>query len=76
MATEAHLEKLNQEHQALLYLGGFLTAADGRGWVRQSSILLDACIDAGMSFDEPDHREWASRRLGEWLCSGPLELAA
>lgn len=67
MQTLQKLEALNEAHQALLYAGDFETAADPRGWIRKSNILLDACIDAGMSHDEPDHHDWAAIRVAEWL---------
>lgn len=44
-------------------MGEFMTCADPRGWIRQSNVLLDACLDAGMSFDEPDHVLWARERV-------------
>ncbi len=76
MVSEHQLEVLNQEHQSLLYFGDCMTCTDPRGYVRQSNRLFDACLDAGMSFDEPDHHDWAAIRIGEWLCSGPLAEAA
>lgn len=71
MADEAQLEILNDAHQALLRFGDFMTCADPRGYVRQSNMLLDACLDAGMSHDEPDHIAWAGERVTAWLLSGP-----
>ena len=76
MATEAQLEVLNDAHQALLRAGDFMTCADPVLWIRKTNILFDACLDAGMSFDEPNHEEWAAIRVAQWLCSGPLEMAA
>lgn len=69
MANEHALEILNDAHQALLRHGDFETCADPRGYIRASSRLLDACIDAGMSHDEPCHHAWASERVAQWLLS-------
>jgi hypothetical protein len=54
-------EKLDGLHSSLLRMGDFMTCADPRGYIRLSNRLFDACLDAGMSYDEPDHIEWASR---------------
>lgn len=66
---DAKLEIVMTEQDALLRFGDFMTCADPRGYIRQSNILFDACLDAGMSFDEPDHVAWALERTTEWLCT-------
>lgn len=55
-ALDGALDRLNR-------MGEFETCADPRGYVRQSNVLFDACLDAGMSFDEPDHVSWAHERV-------------
>lgn len=35
--------------------------------VRGESRLFDYCLAAGMSFDEPDHIEWASSAINTWM---------
>lgn len=52
-------ETIDGLYGSLLRMGDFETCSDPRGYVRLSSRLLDACLDAGMSHDEPDHHEWA-----------------
>lgn len=69
MVTEASLEILITEYDALLRFGDFEACADPRGYVRQSSRLLDACFDAGMSHGEPDHHAWACERVTRFLCT-------
>lgn len=76
MANEATLEALNEAHQSVLRLGDFMTCADPRGFIRQNNILLDACLDAGMSYDESDYHAWAAERVALWLTSGPMAEAA
>lgn len=71
-ATEAALEVLNSEYSSLIALGDFMDCADPRGYVLQSNVLLDACLDAGMSYDEPDHVAWAGERVTAWLLDAPL----
>lgn len=58
------LEIPNDAHQTLLRLD---VASDPRGYVRQSNVLFDACLDAGMSQDEPDHEAWGAERVARWL---------
>jgi hypothetical protein len=67
MATDANLEVLMSEYDALNRLGDFMESADPRGWIRQSNRLLDACIDAGMGRDEPNHEAWAAQRVTRFL---------
>ena len=67
MATEHQLEVLNDAHQALLRVGPFETCADPRAYVRATNVLVDACIQAGMAHDYPDHEAWASQRVTRWL---------
>lgn len=75
MASEHSLEVLNDAHQALVRLGPFETA-DARAYVRATNVLVDACIKAGMSHDEPDHEAWAAERVTRWLTSAGEELNA
>lgn len=65
MATEHQLEVLNTAHQALLRVGPFEAAP--REYVRATNVLVDACLDAGMSHDEPDHEGWTALRVTRWL---------
>ena len=58
-------EVVDGAHDALIRSGDFMTCADPRAWIRKSNILFDACIDAGMSHDEPDHEAWAA----EFICN-------
>lgn len=44
-------------------------ATDPRAEIRAENILLDACIDAGMSHDEPNHIEWAAMQITQDLVS-------
>ena len=63
MAKAFNLQKFEQVDgalSALRYAGDFMTCGDPRAWIRKSNILFDACIDAGMSRDEPNHEEWAA----------------
>jgi len=46
--------------------------SDRRAEVQAESRLYDACIGAGMSHDEPNHMEWAGRRIAAWLFSAPF----
>ena len=72
MTTAFNLSKfeaVDGAHSALLYAGDFMTSADPRGWIRKSNILLDACIDAGMPFDHPNHEEWAAELITRALLS-------
>lgn len=66
-ATEHQLEVLNTAHQALIRAKCFGAVADPRSEIRASNVLLDACFDAGMSHDEPDHEAWAAERVARWL---------
>jgi hypothetical protein len=61
---EARIEVLNDAHQALLR-NSF--DADPRAYIRATNVLLDACVDAGMSHEEPDHEGWAAERVTRWL---------
>lgn len=67
MAAEHQLEVLNTAHQALLRAKCFAAVLDPRAEIRASNVLLDACFDAGMSHDEPDHEAWAAERVACWL---------
>lgn len=66
-ATEADLERLNDAHQSLLRVGPFDTCPDVRAYIRATNVLVDACIQAGMSHDYPDHEAWAAERVTRWL---------
>jgi hypothetical protein len=52
-------EQIDRLHSSLIRMGDFLTCADPRAYIAISNRLLDACIDAGMSYDEPSHAAWA-----------------
>lgn len=69
--TEAALERLNDAHQAYLRADGAVFATPNfstiQAQIRASNVLLDACIGAGMSHDEPDHCAWAAERVTRWL---------
>lgn len=67
MPTEHQLEVLNDAHQALLRMGSFEICAEPRSYIRATNVLVDACIRAGMSHDEPDHEGWAALRVTRWL---------
>ncbi len=54
-----HFEAIDGLLSALRYMGDFETCADPRGYVRITNRLFDACLGAGMSFDEADHEAWA-----------------
>ena len=69
MASDATLEVLMTEYDALNRMGDFMTCADARGYIRQSNVLLDACTDAGMAYDEPDHEAWAAEAVTSFLLS-------
>lgn len=64
MATQQTLEVLNDAHQALLRSD---FDADPRRYVRATNRLFDACLEAGMSQDEPNHELWAAERVTRWL---------
>lgn len=66
-ATEARLEVLNDAYSAWVRTWVKL-ATDPRAAIRATNRLLDACIDAGMAHDEPDHEAWAAERVTRWLC--------
>lgn len=59
----ARFEVVDGAYDALIRMGDFMTCDDPRAWVRQSTILLDACIDAGMPMDESDHTLWAAEYI-------------
>lgn len=66
MPNEAALERLNDAHQSWVRSWVRL-AIEPQAAVRAESRLFDACIEAGMSHDEPDHCAWASERVARWL---------
>lgn len=62
-------EKIDGLLSSLRYMGDFETCADPRGYVRTTNRLFDACLDAGMSFDECDHEAWATEAVLKTLVS-------
>lgn len=65
----SQFEAINELHQSLLRMGDFETCADPRGYIRTSNRMFDACLDAGMSFDEADHEAWATEFVTRCLTS-------
>lgn len=65
----AQFEKIDGLRSQLLVMGDFLKCDDPRHYVRVSQRLLDACLDAGMSHDEPDHEAWADAAVARALVS-------
>lgn len=66
----AQFEAVNEAHTALIRMGEFIECADQRRYIRQSNVLLDACIDAGMHYDEADHLVWAAKFIHDCLLDG------
>jgi hypothetical protein len=64
-----HFEKIDGLLSRLQYAGEFETCADPRGYIRTSNELLDACVDAGMSYDHDDHVAWATEAVIRSLVS-------
>jgi hypothetical protein len=62
-------EKLDGLYGSLVRMGDFMDCADPRGFLSLSNRLLDACLDAGMSYDEPDHVLWAGNAITRALVS-------
>jgi hypothetical protein len=54
---------------AILRAGDFENTADPRDWIRKSNRLLDVCLNAGMSYDEPDHHAWAAEYVTKAMLS-------
>lgn len=50
--------------------GGDLSSEAIRGEIRAINVLLDACIDCGMSVDHADMSGWAAERVTSFLLSG------
>lgn len=46
-----------------------LLAEGTRSEAREQSRLFDACLDAGMAYDEPDCMAWATQRVTADLVS-------
>lgn len=69
--TERQLELLNDAHQAALRASaaavGNASLETFRAMTRATNVLLDRCIDCGMSHDEPDHEGWAAELVTRWL---------
>lgn len=61
--TLSQFEKIDGLYSSLARMGPFETCADPRGYVRLSNELFDACLDAGMPYDEADHELWAGRAV-------------
>lgn len=59
----SQFEAIDGLYGQLLRMGDFMDCADPRGFISLSSRLLDACLDAGMSHDEPCHVVWAGRAI-------------
>ena len=57
------METLHTQYAAALRAIGTPSEA------REQSRLFDACLDAGMAFDEPDHVAWAGRAVTADLVS-------
>jgi hypothetical protein len=74
--TLHQFETIDGAYSALTSIGDFMTCADPRGYIRQSNILLDACLDAGMPHDEPDHEVWASGLICRALSSSSIVMEA
>lgn len=51
------VEIMQTAFNALVWARG---AQDPMAEVRAESVLFDACLSAGMDFDEPNHIEWAA----------------
>ena len=51
------IEKMQSAFNAVVWAH---TSDDPHAIPRAESRLFDLCIDAGMSFDEPNHIEWAA----------------
>lgn len=65
----SHFEQIDGLLSSLNYKGDFETCADPRAWIGNSNRLLDACIDAGMSYDHDDHVAWATEAVIRSLVS-------
>jgi hypothetical protein len=62
--TNAQYEMIQQGLNGVVYAQ---VSGDVVAEVRAESRLFDYCLNAGMSFDEPNHIDWAALRLGDWL---------
>lgn len=70
--TLAQFEKIDAALSDVLRQGDFATCADPRAHIRSTNVLLDACIDAGMSYDHPRLEDWASVQVSFYL-AGPIK---
>lgn len=75
MFNLSKFEAVDGALDALLRAGDFLTCADPRGYICKSNVLLDACVNAGMSYDHDDHVAWATEFVTKELLS-PCEAPA
>lgn len=64
-----HFEAIDGLQDRILRMGDFMQCADPRGWISLSNRLFDACLDAGMSHDEPNHHDWAAEYVCKALAS-------
>lgn len=62
-------EKLDSLYGQLARMGDFADCADPRGYVAATNRLLDACLAAGMTHDEPCHETWAGNAITRALVS-------
>lgn len=65
--NEAAMETLSTAFNALGCMGDFEACADPRAYIRTENRLVDACINAGMAYDEDDHHAWAAKAVTNWL---------
>lgn len=68
-AALTHFEAVDGALDAFLRAGDFEACADPRAWIRKSNRLLDACVDAGMSYDYGNHEAWAAKFVADALVS-------
>jgi len=69
-------ERLDGLYSQLVRMGDFMDCADPREFIRVSNRLLDACIDAGMPYDQDNHETWAAALITRCLSSATMVEAA